>query len=282
MRKWKCTSVNNGNRGAFTIGKIYETDDEGYNFIVDGGHKIKNLSLIDEMKCYDGQLHFNEIKEEEKKVNKFKVGDVVVGNNESRYAYTKKGVKCVVTNVLSCNRMEVKIIGNENEVEFRVEEEYFDLEKSIPSSKTLTITTSDSTTTLTDGTHTVSVNRYHTDKHNEEIAVREVVKKYYDEINKKHLYDDKTDYGVIGTPTILTDSVGRKLFIGDVVKLFDKDGKYIGNDMVCHDEVDGDFIMGCAIDTKNNSKKEYNYIKEMSYNHISNDNKIWDSNITIK
>ena len=158
--------------------------------------------------------------------------------------------------------------------------------------KTLTITTSDSTTTLTDGVITVSVNRYYTDKHDEEIAVNEVVKKYYDELyeidrasKEKHLFDDETnyDYGVIGTPTILTDSIGRKLFIGDVVKIYNKDGSDNGfMDLVCHDDKDGDFIMGCACATSNNSKKEYNYLKEMSYGDISNDNKIWASCLVIK
>lgn len=57
-------------------------------------------------------------------------------------------------------------------------------EVSSPSStyKTITITTSDSTTTLTDGSHTTTINRYYTDKHDEKVAVNEVVKKYYEEL----------------------------------------------------------------------------------------------------
>lgn len=51
-------------------------------------------------------------------------------------------------------------------------------------SKALTITISDKITTLTDGTHTTSINRYYTDKHDEELAVNLVVKKYYDELRK--------------------------------------------------------------------------------------------------
>lgn len=157
---------------------------------------------------------------------------------------------------------------------------------------TFTITTSDSTTTLTDGTHTTSINRYYTDKHDDMIALEEVVKKYKSEIEEmghkskeKHLFDDETncDYGVVGTLTILTDSVGRKLFVGDVVKVYNKDGSDDGFiDLVCHDNEDGDFIMGCACATRNNSKKEYNYLKEMSYEDISNYNKIWDSCLVIK
>ena len=51
-------------------------------------------------------------------------------------------------------------------------------------SKTFTITTSDTTTTLTDGTHTTTINRYHTDKHDDVVALEEVVKKYKSEIEE--------------------------------------------------------------------------------------------------
>ena len=160
------------------------------------------------------------------------------------------------------------------------------------SESTFTITTSDTITTLTDGTHTTSINRYYTDKHDDMVALEEVVKKYkiemeeIDRVSKeKHLFDNEIncDYGIVGTPTILTDSVGRKLFVGDVVKVYNKDGSDDGFiDLVCHDNEDGDFIMGCACATRNNSKKEYNYLKEMSYEDISNYNKIWDSCLVIK
>lgn len=62
-----------------------------------------------------------------------------------------------------------------------------------------------------------------------------------------------------------------------------KDGSCNGfMDLVCNDENDGDFIMGCACATSNNSKEEYNYLKEMSYADISNDNKIWNSCLVIR
>ena len=50
-------------------------------------------------------------------------------------------------------------------------------------SKTFTITTSDTITTLTDGTHTTTINRYYTDKHDDMVALEEVVKKYKSEIS---------------------------------------------------------------------------------------------------
>ena len=234
-----------------------------------------------------------EVKEGGKKVNKFKVGDKV------RIIARKSGHRFKIGDI-------VELYEKSYDGDFRgmkegdgrdwgnwIRREDMELIKENKSSiKTLTITTSDSTTTLTDGVITVSVNRYYTDKHDEEIAVNEVVNKYYDELyeidrvsKEKHLFDDETnyDYGVIGTPTILTDSIGRKLFIGDVVKVYNKDGSDNGfMDLVCHDDKDGDFIMGCACATSNNSKKEYNYLKEMSYGDISNDNKIWASCLVIK
>jgi hypothetical protein len=63
-----------------------------------------------------------------------------------------------------------------------VDPNYFELIDN--QSKTITITISDTITTLTDGTHTTTVNRYHTDKHNERNAVSSVIDKYYDELNQ--------------------------------------------------------------------------------------------------
>ena len=52
------------------------------------------------------------------------------------------------------------------------------------SESTFTITTSDTITTLSDGTHVTTINRYYTDKHNDMVALEEVVKKYKSEIEK--------------------------------------------------------------------------------------------------
>ena len=272
MRKWKCTSVNNGNKDNFTVGKIYETDDRMLNCETDNGYVLTNVRIIEKgdaerglmfeevfekeenkmldikgkqiavlcdtrekinslykvlkekvdnrifncdnpSKLYIGYVDYDsydsyltwdsknyyqnenyklitfeefigEVKGEEKKVNKFKVGDVVVGNSNKIYGYTSKGVKCKVSKIINNEEIKVNIIDNsypDDTVEFTVEPEYFDLVK-LNSPKSLTITTSDSTTTLTDGVITVSVNRYYTDKHDEEIAVREVADKYYGEL----------------------------------------------------------------------------------------------------
>ena len=63
-------------------------------------------------------------------------------------------------------------------------EEDLKLVENISEHKTFTITTSDTITTITDGTHTTTINRYYTDKHDDMIALEEVVKKYKSEMEE--------------------------------------------------------------------------------------------------
>ena len=213
-------------------------------------------------------------------MSKFKVGDVVRildGSNIEEYTY---GWADEMSN--NINKIaEISSVKEENGLpcycldnfDYVYDERGLELvEEANITSKTFTITTSDSTTTLNDGTHTTTINRYHTDKHDDMVALEEVVKKYKSEIEEierkskeMHLMMEKDDYGVIGTPTVLVDSIGRKLSVGDVVKLYDKNGEYIGTEFVCSCSPYGDFIMGCASSTMNNSKEKFNYLKEFSY-----------------
>lgn len=156
----------------------------GYDTSDDLTWDSKNYYQNKNYKLITFEEFIGEIKEEEKKVNKFKVGDVVVGNSNKRYGYTSKGVKCKVSKIINDNEIKVNIIDGsfDRDVEFSVNSRYFDLVKPNSPTKTITITTSDSTTTLTDGILTVSVNRYYTDKNDEEVAVSEVTDKYYEEL----------------------------------------------------------------------------------------------------
>lgn len=72
---------------------------------------------------------------------------------------------------------------------------------------TFTITTSDTTTTLTDGTHITTINRYYTDKHDDMVALEEVVKKYKSEIED-------------------VDRVNKIPKVGDKVRVIDSDATY--------------------------------------------------------
>jgi hypothetical protein len=69
MRKWKCVNINDGS-GDFTVGKTYESDNDGYNIVSDNGYKFENMSVA----MGDFHTGFKEIKEdkEEETSKKFK------------------------------------------------------------------------------------------------------------------------------------------------------------------------------------------------------------------
>ena len=151
------------------------------------------------------KIAFGEIKEEEKKVSKFKVGDVVriIGNKSSGHKFNIGEVAKIDKIYNEGTDREHYMASNESKSYYV---SYVDIELFNKStSKTLTITTSDSTTTLTDGTHTTSIKRYYIDKHNERNAVSIVIDKYYDELAR-------------------IERVSKLPKVGDKVKVID-DGK---------------------------------------------------------
>ena len=178
MRKWKC--IKGHGKDDFIVGNIYESNDKGYGFIGGDGFVYDGLR-------YDGftGVAFGEVKEEGEKVNKFKVGDKV------RIIARKSGHRFKIGDI-------VELYEKSYDGDFRgmkegdsrdwgnwIRQEDMELIKENKSSiKTLTITTSDSTTTLTDGTHTTTINRYYADKHDERNAISIVIDKYYDELAK--------------------------------------------------------------------------------------------------
>lgn len=65
---------------------------------------------------------------DEVKSTKFKVGDIIIGNNENKYAYTAKGVKCKVIGFVKDDLaydIQVRIIGTKED--YPVHSKYFDL-----------------------------------------------------------------------------------------------------------------------------------------------------------
>lgn len=179
MRKWKCISGHG--KDDFIVGNIYESNDEGYGLIGEDGFVYGSLRY-DEF----AGAKFEEVfeKDEEKKVNKFKVGDKVriIGNKSSGHKFNIGEVAKIDKIYDEGTDSEHCMASNESKSYYV---SYVDIELFNKSStKSITITTSDSTTTLTDGIITVSVNRYHIDKHDEEVAVREVTDKYYEELAK--------------------------------------------------------------------------------------------------
>lgn len=153
-----------------------------------------NYKLITFDEFMNGKV---EIKKEEKKVNKFKVGDkvrILDGSKIKDY----RGGWCMVGSIGEIGIIKKVMLPNEYSSEFAYkindlknnesdytgytfDERGLELVSQSPN-KTLTITTSDTITTLTDGIHTTSINRYYADKHNERNAVSIVIDKYYDEL----------------------------------------------------------------------------------------------------
>lgn len=184
MRKFKC--VKGYKSGEWlTEGKIYTVYNNNFKF--DDGYTDTSWSLHNP--AFNGDRmsdYLVEIKDEkdEVKMNKFKVGDVVIIiKNVNGHCFKVGDIVEIyeVTNYNGrCRRIgENQTLGN---LVWFWEMELIKEKKEGFNTKTLTITTSDTTTTITDGTHTTSINRYYTDKHNERNAVSIVIDKYYDEL----------------------------------------------------------------------------------------------------
>ena len=111
MRKWRCVSVNDGNKGCFTVGKIYYTNDNGYGVTTDSGAILTNISLLKEMKCYGGKLQFIEVVEvKDFTKSDLKEGDIVVTRNDCKLVFfNKRFTNC--TNVNSkLEKWEIDLI----------------------------------------------------------------------------------------------------------------------------------------------------------------------------
>ena len=81
MRKWRCDYKQCPNEDYWTVGKIYESDDNGYNIKTDDGYTMDFTSACEPLGSRNGfaTTKFTEVFDEkgEVKMNKFKVGDVV-------------------------------------------------------------------------------------------------------------------------------------------------------------------------------------------------------------
>lgn len=154
-------------------------------------------------------------------MNKFKVGDEVrILDGSKIKGYIGGWASAMQLNVSKTAKIS-SIETQEEKYCYRLEDFKFEFERYTEScfyderglelvntsTKTLIITTSDSTTTLTDGTHTTTINRYYTDKHNERNAVSIVIDKYYDELNE-------------------IDRVSKLPKVGDKVKVIDHGKTY--------------------------------------------------------
>ena len=114
---------------------------------------------------------------------------------------------------------------------------------------TITLSLSDTKSTMSDGDKTVEVNRYYTDKYDEQQTIKELTKKFYAKPKKKvKMLCNSTGkkYGIIGEETDLKDSFGEQLYVGDIVK--SSFNGYISQNPIAKND-SGYIVMGHAIMT---------------------------------
>ena len=146
--------------------------------------------LSDEELIKDYNLAFNAKEEKEKvEMNKFKVGDVVeILDGTEQYNWELSGLMekyigtkgKIITSSEYRPRFEVKLELDGDKWWFNEE----DMKNVTPSTQSFTITVSDTITTLKSADKTVEIKRYYTDKHDVKVAIDEVVKKYFDEVER--------------------------------------------------------------------------------------------------
>ena len=77
-------------------------------------------------------------------------------------------------------------------------------------------------------------------------------------------------YGVLGTPTKYKDILGKELFVGDTVSVFDDDGRMIIETPIVETGEDGQFVMGIETDCDKEAGTtgEWEILKSHSYEDI--------------
>ena len=203
MRKFKC--IKGYKSGTWlTEGKTYYQKDDG-SFKYDDGFVSNHWNISNKIVGKETEL-FNylvEIKDEKEeiKMNKFKVGDrvrILDGSGIKKYTggwvssmNLNIGKIAKISSIEKRKGMPCYQLGDFNYAKLTrdcvYDERGLELIEGTSKPKAITITTSDTTTTITDGTHTTSINRYYTDKHDERNAINIVIDKYYDELTVSKL-----------------------------------------------------------------------------------------------
>ena len=191
MRKFKC--IKSYESGEWlTEGKIYYLKDNGSFEYDDGWIDTSfniNTNVFDDIRLSSLLVEITaDNKQEKEKDVKFKVGDVVkiIGNKNSNHGFN---IGEIVTIDMICCRGEKGEncrAHNKNKQSYYVS--YTDIKLiNTSSSQSFTITVSDTITTLKSADKTVEIKRYHEDKHDVKVAIDNVVKKYFDEIEREEL-----------------------------------------------------------------------------------------------
>ena len=242
--KWKCVELN-GTSG-FTEGRIYEVVEDGIIYYDSGNESSEKLSINgNEAKCWRAKFK----KEEEKVVNKFKVGDIIKGKaNNERYGYTNKDMtKGEVVKVNNCDNIEVKILEHSNNSQigykYDVESDYFELVTPLKRSIHITLDGNTTHAVVKEGGKVVKrekVGLYSGDVYDEATGVREVIDKLYgkktiENVMKEKEAEPKTDTTTEfwrcvwkGEDCSLNFTVGKvyeRRFFNDIMRMDDNKNK---------------------------------------------------------
>lgn len=208
--------------------------------------------------------------------NKFKVGDKVVANKEANrhYNVTIKGWQGIVTG-FKYGLMEVKEVDGVNR--YNVSPQYFDLVKDANTRK-IVITTKDDETVaeLYENEMLVKIATAKCSPDDTfdlgtgaKIAIDRLMRNVEKEFTP-HLEAVGRCYGVLGTPTKYKDILGKELFVGDTVSVFDDNGRMITETPIVDTKEGGQFVMGIErdCDKEAGTTGEWEILKSHSYEDI--------------
>lgn len=211
---------------------------------------------------------------------KFKVGDEVIAKKNTPYSTTTNGWRGIVTDIINDEYMLVRDFGARGP-KYRAESKYF---KRVLDDKKIVITNDGITTTakLFEGKKLIKTAEAKCSPKDEfdfgigsALALERLMGNPDATLPIKKLMFPATSsqFGEVGSKTALRDINGEVIFVGDVVEVFDKDMKSHGERFICHDDEDGDFVMGICHDSS--SKRQggcitngWRIIKRKSYTEL--------------
>lgn len=236
--------------------------------------------------CYFCSENMLELVDEERKF-KFEIGDKVIGNEKAnKYGVTIKGW---TGSVVKIDEPRERICVNENSRRkdgFWVEADCFDLvesKKKSPDIKDkadkiiITVNGTETTAQFYKGgkvVKTATAKCSSSDEFNFETGAKlafDRMMKRKEKEEAPHLEVGDTHYGVMGTPTKYKDVLGKELFVGDTVNLFDEKGNYVDETPIVETKNDGQFVMGVAVDCNQveGTTGRWQMLKKQSYSDVA-------------
>lgn len=200
MRKFKC--INSFMSGDYlTEGKIYTTKDRQFTY--DNGWVDTSFNFYAD--TFDGiglskfLVEITDNKQEKESNMKFKIGDVVeiIGNNNNHRFKIGEKVKLYAMWDTTETKYGCAFLAEGEDGRHYTQSivRAKDLKLIKDSTQSFTITVSDTITTLKSADKTVEIKRYHEDKHDVKVAIDNVVKKYFDEVEEEERIKNRPTKG---------------------------------------------------------------------------------------